>query len=178
MSSSTVLMSASTLRLSISRMAHQVAEHHTPADRLIILGIQKGGVHLANRLAAELGRLLDHPVPSGQLDAALHRDDLHRRPAPPIHPTNLPGDLTGAVVILVDDVLFSGRTVRAALDALHDFGRPERVQLAVLIDRHGHRQLPIQADFVARKIETRNRERVEVTWAETGGDDCVYLLTP
>ena len=132
---------------------------------------------LANRLAVELERALNHPVPAGQLDVSLHRDDLHKRPAPAVHPTNLPGDVTDATVILTDDVLFSGRTIRAALDALHHYGRPERVQLAVLIDRHGHRQLPIQADYVARKLETRPHQRVEVCWAEDGAEDGVSLVT-
>lgn len=177
MSSRVVLMSPATLRLAVRRVAHEIAERHPSGERLLILGIQKGGVHLANRLADELGRLLGQPVPSGQLDVTLHRDDLHHRPAPAIHPTNLPGDLTDATVILSDDVLFSGRTVRAALDALHDFGRPGRVQLAVLVDRHGHRQLPIQADYVARKLDTRPGQRVDVQWAEEGGDDGVYLVT-
>jgi pyrimidine operon attenuation protein/uracil phosphoribosyltransferase len=112
------------------------------------------------------------------VDAALHRDDLHQRPAPPIHPTNVPGDINDVVLILADDVLYSGRTVRAALDAVHDLGRPEAVQLAVLVDRHGQRQLPIQADYVARRIETRRDQRIDVQWSEDGGDDVVYLETP
>lgn len=158
-------------------MAHEIAERTHGAQRLVILGVQKGGVHLATRLSSELERVLAHPVPAGQLDVSLHRDDLHQRPAPAIHPTNLPGDLNEATVVLTDDVLYSGRTVRAALDALHDYGRPERVQLAVLIDRHGHRQLPIQADYVARKLDTRHHQRVEVHWAEDGAEDGVFLTT-
>lgn len=178
MSSRLVLMNASGLRLAIGRIAHEVAERNATAPRLVILGVQTGGVQLAARLAAELETLLGHPVPAGQLDVSLHRDDLHQRPAPTIHPTNIPGDLNGATVILTDDVLFSGRTIRAALDALHDLGRPDRVQLAVLIDRHGHRQLPIQADFVARKLDTRANQRVDVSWQEMGGDDGVHLTNP
>ena len=172
-----VLMNAAGLRLAIGRMAHEIAERNAGHSRLVILGVQTGGVHLAARLADELGRLLGHPIPVGQLDVSLHRDDLHHRPAPTIHPTNLPGDVNGAAVILTDDVLFSGRTIRAGLDALHDFGRPERVQLAVLIDRKGHRQLPIQADYVARKLETHAGQRVKVDWREDGGDDAVHLET-
>ncbi len=172
-------MAPPALRLAISRMAHEIAERNAGAERLVILGIQRGGVHFAARLTTELQRLLPQAKPAvGQLDAALHRDDLHQRPAPDIHPTNLPGDLTGATVILADDVLFSGRTVRAALDAIHDFGRPGRVQLAVLVDRRGHRELPIQADYFARQIETRAHQRVTVRWAEDGGDDGVYLVDP
>jgi pyrimidine operon attenuation protein/uracil phosphoribosyltransferase len=175
---SIVLMTAAALRLSISRMAYEIAERHAGTERLVLLGIQKGGAHFGTRLANELTALLSRPVPSGQLDTALHRDDHHQRPAPVIHPTNIPGDLTGATVILADDVLFSGRTVRAALDALHDFGRPTQVQLAVLINRVGHRQLPIQADYVARGLETRADDRVDVRWSEDGGDDRVYLHSP
>lgn len=178
MSTRLVLMNASGLRLAISRIAHEIAERNAGAGRLVILGVQRGGIHLADRLARELEHLLGHPVPVGQIDVSLHRDDLHQRPAPVIHPTNLPGDLNGAVVILTDDVLFSGRTIRAALDALHDYGRPERVHLAVLVDRHGHRQLPIQADYAARKLDTRPGQRVDVHWSEDGGDDGVYLETP
>lgn len=168
-------MNAAGLRLAVGRMAHEIAERNAGLDRFVILGIQTGGVHLASRLSVELGRVLGHEVPMGHLDVSLHRDDLNQRPAPTVHPTNLPGDITGATVLLTDDVLSSGRTGRAALDALHHYGRPERVQLAVLIDRRGLRQLPIQADFVARKLDTRPGQRVEVSWIEDGGDDCVYL---
>ncbi len=170
-------MNAARLRLAIGRIAHEIAERHGAVPRLLILGVQTGGVHLAARLAPELERLLGHEVPHGQVDVSLHRDDLNQRPAPAIHPTNLPGDPNGATIILTDDVLYSGRTVRAALDALHDFGRPDKVQLAVLVDRLGHRQLPIQADYAAHKLETKAAQRVDVRWVEDGGDDCVYLET-
>lgn len=178
MGSRVVLMNGPALRLAIGRMAHEMAERHTPSSRLVILGVQKGGIQLASRLSVELTRLCGHPVSAGQIDVSMHRDDLHHRPVPTVHPTNIPGDVNGAVVILTDDVLYSGRTARAALDALHDYGRPERVQLAVLIDRRGHRQLPIQADYVARRLETKPEQRVDVRWTEDGGDDCVYLETP
>ena len=172
------LMSAKTLTLAIRRMAHEIAERNVSASRLLVIGIQAGGVHLAARLGAELERALGHSIGVGQLDVSLHRDDLSQRPAPTLRPTNLPGDITDAVVILTDDVLYSGRTVRAALDALHDYGRPERVQLAVLIDRTGHRQLPIQADYVARKLQSRPSQRVEVSWAEDGKAERVSLNEP
>ncbi|MGE4180253.1 MAG: bifunctional pyr operon transcriptional regulator/uracil phosphoribosyltransferase PyrR [Limisphaerales bacterium] len=178
MGSRVALMSGAALRLAIGRMAHEIAERHDVASRCVILGIQKGGVQLALRIAGELTRLCGTEVPAGQIDVSMHRDDLHQRPVPTVHPTNLPGDINGATVILADDVLHSGRTARAALDALHDFGRPERVQLAVLIDRLGARQLPIQADYFARRLETRPEQRVEVRWTEAGGDDRVYLETP
>jgi pyrimidine operon attenuation protein/uracil phosphoribosyltransferase len=177
MGSRVVLMNGAALRLAIGRMAHEIAERHVVASRLVILGVQTGGVQLASRLAGELSRLCGHDVPAGQIDVSMHRDDLHHRPVPTVHPTNLPGDVNGATIILTDDVLYSGRTARAALDALHDYGRPERVQLAVLIDRLGDRQLPIQADYFARRLETRPEQRVDVRWTETGGDDRVYLET-
>lgn len=175
MSSRPLVMNAAGLRLAIGRMAHEIAERNTGGGRLLVVGVQTGGIHLAARLAEELGRLTGQTLTAGHLDVSLHRDDLSQRPTPALHPTNLPGDITGATVVLTDDVLFSGRTIRAALDALHDYGRPDRVQLAVLIDRRGHRQLPIQADYVARRLETRAEQRVEVRWTETGGDDGVYL---
>jgi pyrimidine operon attenuation protein/uracil phosphoribosyltransferase len=178
MGSRVVLMNGAALRLAIGRMAHEIAERQVVASRLVILGVQTGGVQLAARLGAELSRLCGHDVPAGQIDVSMHRDDLSQRPAPTVHPTNLPGDINGAMVVLTDDVLHSGRTVRAALDALHDYGRPERVQLAVLIDRVGGRQLPIQADYFARRLETRLDQRVDVRWTEIGGDDRVYLETP
>lgn len=175
MTSRLVLMNAASLRLAVGRMAHEIAERNGSSSRLLILGVQTGGIHLAARLSVELGNLLGHPVPAGQLDVSLHRDDLSQRPAPTLHPTNLPGDLNGSTVILTDDVLFSGRTIRAALDAMHDYGRPDCVQLAVLIDRGGHRQLPIQPDYAARRLDTRPTQRVDVRWVEVDGDDCVYL---
>ncbi len=178
MTSRLVLMNAASLRLAVGRMAHEIAEHHSGSSRIILLGVQTGGIHLATRLSVELESLLSLPVPAGQIDVSLHRDDLSQRPAPTLHPTNLPGDLNGAIVILTDDVLFSGRTIRAALDAMNDYGRPEAVQLAVLIDRKGHRQLPIQPDYAARRLDTRPTQRVDVRWVEDGGDDCVYLEKP
>lgn len=170
-------MNGATLRLAIERMAHEIAERTGGSTRWTVLGIQTGGVHLATRLSAALSRVSGFPVAAGQIDVSMHRDDLSQRPVPTVHATNLPGDVSGASVILTDDVLYTGRTVRAALDALHDFGRPERVQLAVLIDRLGDRQLPIQADYFARRLETRPGQRVDVRWAEDGGDDCIYLET-
>jgi pyrimidine operon attenuation protein/uracil phosphoribosyltransferase len=159
-------------------MAHEIAERQVIPSRLVIVGVQNAGVQLASRLGAELTRLCGHDVPVGLIDVSMHRDDLNHRPAPMVYPTNLPGDINGAMVVLTDDVLHTGRTVRAALDALHDYGRPERVQLAVLIDCVGGRQLPIQADYFARRLETRPDQRVEVRWTEIGGDDRVYLETP
>ncbi len=155
-------------------MAHEIAERNPAGDGLAVVGIQTGGVFLARRLAQQLGAIFGQPVPSGLLDASLHRDDLHQRSAPLLQTTEIPVDITGRTIVLVDDVLFSGRTARAALDALHDFGRPSRVQLAVLIDR-GHRELPIRADFVGKNVPTSRMERVEVSLTEDGGNDTVTL---
>ena len=126
-----------------------------------MVGIQRGGVPLGQRLGALLTGIWGQPVPTGSLDVSMHRDDLDRRVAPNVQPTVIPFDVTGKTVVLVDDVLFSGRTIRAAMDALNDFGRPRRIQLAVLIDR-GHRELPIKADFVGKNVPTAHTERVRV----------------
>jgi pyrimidine operon attenuation protein/uracil phosphoribosyltransferase len=132
---------------------------------------------LAHRLGAILAGLWGHPVPVGTLDVSMHRDDLDRRVAPKVWPTLLPFDVAGKTVVLVDDVLFSGRTIRAALDALNDFGRPRRVQLAVLVDR-GHRELPIAADFVGMTLPTAPAEVVHVRLTEAGTEDQVVLEKP
>ncbi|MHB1307921.1 MAG: bifunctional pyr operon transcriptional regulator/uracil phosphoribosyltransferase PyrR [Limisphaerales bacterium] len=145
----------------VGRLAESIDVADRSGDGVVLLGIQTGGIHLANRLAAELSRRWAKRVPVGRLDINMHRDDLARQFAPPVHPTEIPCDLAGKTVVLVDDVLFSGRTARAALEALNDLGRPDKVQLAVLVDR-GHRQLPIQADFVGRQIATGAGDRVNV----------------
>ncbi len=155
-------------------MAHEIAERNPAGTDLVLVGIQTGGVFLARRLAAQLSTIYGHAVPAGFLDVALHRDDLDRRSAPMLRPTELPFDVNGRTVVLVDDVLYSGRTTRAALDALHDFGRPNRVQLAVLVDR-GHRELPVRADFVGKNVPTSRSQRVEVSLTEDGGNDTVTL---
>jgi pyrimidine operon attenuation protein/uracil phosphoribosyltransferase len=136
--------------------------------------VQRGGVHLAQRLSGILSGIVGQPVPAGSLDVSMHRDDLDHRITPPVLPTVIPFNVTDKIVVLVDDVLFSGRTVRAALDALNDFGRAKRVQLAVLIDR-GHRELPIKADFVGKNVPTSLKERINVSLREDGGEDMVNL---
>ena len=141
---------------------------------MVLVGIPVGGDHLAARLGKILSDIWNHPVPVGILDVSMHRDDLDQRAAPTIHPTVIPFDVTGKTVVLVDDVLFSGRTTRAAMDALNDFGRPKKIQLAVLIDR-GHRELPIKADFVGKNVPTADDEKIRVRLAETGGVDEVVL---
>ncbi|MBI3880434.1 MAG: bifunctional pyr operon transcriptional regulator/uracil phosphoribosyltransferase PyrR [Verrucomicrobia bacterium] len=162
------------LQRALTRIAHEIAERNEATHELVLIGIPRGGVHLARRLGAALREIVGHEVPVGALDISMHRDDLNQQFAPHVHATEIPGDINGKTVVLVDDVLFSGRTTRAALDALHDFGRPRCVQLAVLIDR-GHRELPVRADFVGKNVPTSKKERVNVNLKEEGGDDRVTL---
>ena len=169
------LLNADALSRALTRIAHEIVERNESGADVVLVGVQTGGVHLAHRLAKTLGGLWNQPIPTGALDVNMHRDDLAHQLAPTVHPTQMPGDITGKTVVLVDDVLFSGRTTRAALDALNDFGRPRRVQLAVLIDR-GHRELPIKADFVGKNIPTRANERVNVKLKEADGEDGVWLV--
>ncbi|GAB3803944.1 bifunctional pyr operon transcriptional regulator/uracil phosphoribosyltransferase PyrR [Micromonospora zhanjiangensis] len=169
-----ILTSADLLRV-VDRIAHQILEKTQGAADTVLLGIPTRGVPLARRLADRIGAFEGVRVPVGVLDITLYRDDLRRQATRAVGPTQLPeGGIDGRRVILVDDVLFSGRTVRAALDALSDLGRPNSVQLAVLVDR-GHRQLPIRADYVGKNIPTALSESVKVTLAETDGTDEVKL---
>src|SRR5438874_195291 len=174
MSEQTLILHASAIQRALTRIAHEIAERNEASADLVLVGIQRGGVHLAQRLSSILSQILGQSVPAGSLDVSMHRDDLDHRIAPPVLPTIMPFNVTGKTVVLVDDVLFSGRTTRAALDALNDFGRPKRVQLAVLIDR-GHRELPIKADFVGKNVPTSLSERINVRLQETDGEDAVYL---
>ena len=171
---SRLLVDAVTLGRTVSRMAHEIAERNADGGEVIILGVQRGGVHLASRLAGQLSTITVQPVVHGELDVSMHRDDLASRGPAAVHATRLPGDVTGRTVVLVDDVLFTGRTIRAALDALHSFGRPRRVQLAVLVDR-GHRELPIKADFIGKNVPTAPGERIQVDWSEDGRTDGVRI---
>jgi pyrimidine operon attenuation protein/uracil phosphoribosyltransferase len=174
MPEATVILTASALQRALTRIAHEIAERNDDSHMVALIGIQRGGVHLAKRLATLLNGIWNHPVPTGSLDVNMHRDDLDRHAAPKVHPTVIPFDITAKTVVLVDDVLFSGRTTRAALDALNDFGRPRRIQLAVLIDR-GHRDLPIKADFAGKNVPTALTESIHVRLREDGGQDVVYL---
>lgn len=170
-----VILAAADVSRVVDRIAHQILEKTQGAADTVLLGIPTRGVPLANRLAARISTFEDVTVPVGVLDITLYRDDLRRQATRAVGPTDLPPDgIDGKRVILVDDVLFSGRTVRAALDALSDVGRPASVQLAVLVDR-GHRQLPIRADYVGKNIPTALAESVKVTLAETDGVDEVKL---
>ena len=158
----------------VDRIAAEIAERNETGRDVVLIGIQRGGVHLAERLARALEKIWDQRVPCGILDVSMHRDDLDAQPAVEVRATSIPVDVTGKTIVLVDDVLFSGRTTRAALDALSDIGRPKKVQLAVLIDR-GHRELPIKADFVGKNVTTSREDRINVRLKEDGGDDSVVL---
>jgi pyrimidine operon attenuation protein / uracil phosphoribosyltransferase len=172
-----LILNAAAVDRALTRIAHEIAERNDVSNDVVLVGVQRGGVHLAQRLSRLLEGIWRHPVPSGSLDVAMHRDDLDRQVAPAIYPTVIPFNVTAKTVVLVDDVLFSGRTTRAALDALNDFGRPRRVQLAVLIDR-GHRELPIKADFVGKNVPTSLTERINVQLKESDGEDVVHLEKP
>jgi pyrimidine operon attenuation protein/uracil phosphoribosyltransferase len=161
----------------VARMAHEIVERiaRQPDAELAVVGIQRRGVHLANRLHAQVAELLATPVALGSLDISFHRDDLGRRAtAPVVHASAIDFPLDGATIVIVDDVLFTGRTVRAAIEALFEYGRPARVQLAVLIDR-GHRELPIRPDYIGKNLPTSLDERVNVRVAELDGVDCVTI---
>lgn len=161
------VMDAADIRRAIRRMAHEILERNQGCDDLAIIGLQTGGVDLARALAASIEDIEEfgegsEPIPVGTLDVALYRDDIGIRPVLPEEVTDIPFDLDSRTVVLVDDVLYTGRTIRAALDALIDFGRPRMVQLAVMVDR-GHRELPIRPDFVGKNLPTRRDELVNVT---------------
>jgi pyrimidine operon attenuation protein/uracil phosphoribosyltransferase len=163
------------IRRALSRIAHEILERTHGGEGIVLLGIPTRGVYLARRLAARIGEFEGAPAPVGSLDVTMHRDDLRLRPARALQRTEVPPTgIDGKTVVLVDDVLFSGRTVRAALDALNDLGRPRSVQLAVLVDR-GHRELPIRADYVGKNLPTAHREAVRVQLAELDGEDSVLL---
>ncbi len=175
----TELLSASDVARTVARIAHQIIEKTSfdagAATRVVLLGLPTRGAPLARRLGAAISDFTGAAPGVGTLDATLYRDDLRRRPTRSLEPTALPeGGIDDRLVILVDDVLFSGRTVRAALDALRDHGRPRAVQLAVLVDR-GHRELPIRADYVGKNVPTSRAEQVEVLLTEVDGRDTVLL---
>jgi pyrimidine operon attenuation protein/uracil phosphoribosyltransferase len=155
------VMDAAAVRRAVTRIAHEIIERNAGLDEVVLVGLQTGGVSLARELADALARIEGVEVPVGTLDVAFYRDDIGLRPVMPEAVTSIPVDLSGMQVVLVDDVLFTGRTIRAALDALTDFGRPRTVQLAVMVDR-GHRELPIRPDYVGKNLPTRRDEAVDV----------------
>jgi pyrimidine operon attenuation protein/uracil phosphoribosyltransferase len=169
------LLDADDVARMIRRLAHEVIEGNEGADGLVVLGVRTRGVPLARRLAAAIAAIEQTEVPVGELDVTLYRDDLARRGPLPIGATDVPVDLGGRTVVLVDDVLYTGRTVRAALDAISALGRPSRIRLVALVDR-GHRELPIRADHVGKNIPTAASERVVVRFAEVDGVDEVVLM--
>ena len=163
------------IRRALTRIAHEILERTHGGDGVILLGIPTRGVPLARRLAARIGEFEGLDVPCGSLDVTMHRDDLRLHPARALGRTELPpGGVDGKTVVLVDDVLYSGRTVRAALDALNDLGRPRAVQLAVLVDR-GHRELPIRPDYVGKNLPTSQRDVVHVLLTEVDAQDSVMI---
>jgi pyrimidine operon attenuation protein/uracil phosphoribosyltransferase len=169
-------MSASEIERTLVRLAHEIIEKNNGSENLGLVGIKRRGVPLAQRLASLISGIEKRPVPTGVLDISFYRDDLSTHGARPIvNPGDLGFDAAGRDVILIDDVLYTGRTIRAAMDALFDFGRPQRVQLLVLIDR-GHRELPIEATFVGRQVPTTSREIVEVKLKEIDNDEQVILV--
>ena len=155
------VLSADDVRRALTRIAHEIVERNHGTDGVVLVGLQRGGVWIADELAAILAGI-EQPVPVGSLDVSFHRDDVGLRPIVPGHVTAIPVSLDGTTVVLVDDVLFTGRTVRAALEALNDYGRPRAVQLAVIVDR-GHRELPIRPDYVGKNLPTNRDELVVAT---------------
>lgn len=161
MPESNVILDANAIGRALTRIAHEIAERNENSAEVALVGIPAGGNVLAKRLGKILSEIWKQTVPVGSLDVSMHRDDLDRRAAPKIYPTEISFDVNGKTIVLVDDVLFSGRTTRAAMDALNDFGRPKKIQLAVLVDR-GHRELPIKADFVGKNVPTAAEEKIHV----------------
>lgn len=170
-----VLLDRDQIRRAVKRIAHEIVERNGGVESLVIVGIRRRGVPLAQRIADYIAQIETTPVPVGALDITLYRDDFQNvMKHPQVGKTEIKGDITDKIVILVDDVLFTGRTIRAALDELIDFGRPKRIQLAVLVDR-GHREFPIKADYVGKNVPTAENEMVEVHLEEIDGEDEVLL---
>jgi pyrimidine operon attenuation protein/uracil phosphoribosyltransferase len=171
------LLDSKELNRALTRIAHEIIERNKGTDNICLVGIQKGGVLLANRLANIMEKIEDRHIDVGTLDISFYRDDIHTSMKQPVvKKTEIPCSITDKVLVLVDDVLFTGRSIRAAMDALMDFGRPAMIQLAVLIDR-GHRQLPIRPDYVGKNIPTAFNERIEVELQEDKKEDRVILIT-
>jgi len=171
-----VLMTATEIRRALIRIAHEIVERNQGCEDLVVVGIYTRGVTLATRLAASIQQIEGVEVPVGALDIGLYRDDLLYLGLPPkLRPSDIPAEIAGKRVVLVDDVLYTGRSIRAAMDALVDLGRPHHIQLAVLVDR-GHRELPIRADYVGKNLPTSRDEDVEVRLREIDGSDEVVIV--
>lgn len=173
-----VVLGEEDIRRALTRIAHEIVERNADEGVPALIGVHRRGAHLARRLHVLLEQLLDAEVPLGDLDIGFYRDDVTTRPkAPVLHASHIDFDITGGTAVIVDDVLFTGRTVRAAIDALFDYGRPQRIQLAVLADR-GHRELPIRPDYVGKNLPTARGEHVHVRVAELDGVDEVAIAAP
>jgi pyrimidine operon attenuation protein / uracil phosphoribosyltransferase len=171
----TLILNSDAVQRALSRMAHEIVEHNHEVDRLALVGLQTRGVYIALRLRQKIQEIVGKTISTGSLDISMYRDDLNLRTSPPtVKSTDITFNLDDKVVVLVDDVLFTGRSCRAAMDALSDFGRPSRIQLAVLIDR-GHRELPIRADYVGKNVPTSLKERIHVRLKEEDGLDEVGI---
>lgn len=169
------VMDAAAIDRALTRIAHEILEANEGCETIALVGIMTRGVEMAARLAERISRIEGTAVPVGSLDISFYRDDVATRLSPEVHRTDIPFRVDGRTVVLVDDVLYTGRTIRAAMDALMDYGRPAAIQLAVLVDR-GHRELPIRADFVGKNVPTARRERVRVLLDDTDGRDAVVIL--
>jgi len=172
---SRIVLDATDISRALTRIAHEILERNKGSDEIIVLGIPRRGVPLAHRIAATMASVEGTDIPAGSLDITMYRDDLRLKPARALEHTDIPDDIDDKIVVLIDDVLYSGRTIRAALDALNELGRPRAVQLAVLVDR-GHRELPIRADFVGKNLPTSLAEKVKVTLTESDDADAVSIL--
>ena len=171
-----LVMESGDMARAMTRIAHEILERNKGVKDLALVGIRTGGVHLAHRLARRIQDIEGVAIPIGELDITLYRDDLALRKEQPIlRRTSVPFDISGKIIVLVDDVLFTGRTIRAAMDGLIDLGRPAEIQLAVLVDR-GHRQLPIKATYIGKNIPTSREENIQVLLEEAGDDDRVVIL--
>lgn len=173
----TVLLTADDIRRALTRMAHEIVERNHGAGEMVLAGLQTRGVPLAHRIARIISGFEGAEVPVASLDINLYRDDLSSRAQPLVRPTAFPTSVDGMRIVLVDDVLFTGRSIRAAMDALTDLGRPKVVQLAVLVDR-GHRELPVRADYVGKNVPTALDQEVQVQVVEVDGQDQVVLIAP
>ena len=170
-----VVLDSADISRALTRLAHEILERTHGGESVTLMGIPTRGVALANRLAARINEIQGSPIPVGSIDVTMFRDDLRMRPARALMPTQIPdGGIDGRIVVLVDDVLYSGRTIRAALDALSEHGRPQSVQLAVLVDR-GHRELPIRADYVGKNLPTAKSESVQVQLVEHDDVDQIVI---